>query len=69
MVREPELGSAGGFLCALWLHQLTSMPADAGGPVTLGLAIVVPALENLPAALAAAEGIISQSGVRATLHF
>lgn len=62
MVREPELGSAGGNLCALWLHSLVGAPADPSGSVVLGLAIAMPALENLPAALAAVEDIISQSG-------
>ena len=65
MVREPELGSAGGNLCALWLHSSSS--ACEGGPapsgsVLLGLALVIPALEHLPAALTAAEDIIAQSG-------
>lgn len=63
LVREPELGSAGGNLCAFWLH---APPADCGpeasGSIVLGLALVLPSLEGLAPALAAAERVIADSG-------
>ena len=60
MVREPEMSSADGNTWAIWLHSSPSSPTSSS--VVLGMAIVLPALEHLPAALAIAEDSISQSG-------
>lgn len=60
MVREPEICSSDGNTWALWLHAAPSSPCSSS--VMLGMAIVIPSLENLPAALEAAEDSISQSG-------
>ena len=61
MVREPELGNNGGNLWAFWLHTPPSS-CLASSNVCLGMAVLVRALEDLPAAITAAEDIISQSG-------
>jgi len=61
LVREPELVSAGGNLCAIWLHSVNSTRSSAPGTVLLGMAVVVPTLADLPAALQAAEELISES--------
>lgn len=60
MVREPELGCCEGITWALWLHAPPSAPTTTS--VVLGMAIVVPSLEDLPAGLEAAESSISNPG-------
>ena len=64
MVREPELCSVGNHLCALWMHSSPS--SHSASCVVLGLAVVIPALENLPAALLAVEELIATSGAESS---
>ena len=62
LVRDPELIAVGGHLCALWLHSLNCSRTASVGTVVLGLAVVIPSLKDLPAALDSLEDLILQSG-------
>lgn len=62
LVRDPELVSVGGNLCALWLHSLNCSRTASVGTVVLGVALVIPSLQDLPSALTSIEDLILQSG-------
>ena len=60
IVREPEIIPLENGHVALWLH---SAPLDlAASELHFSMAVVVPALHDLPAALVQAEDIVSQLG-------
>ena len=62
LVREPELVSVSGHVCAIWLHSLNCSRTASTGLVVLGVAIVIPSLQDLPAALTGIEELILESG-------
>ena len=69
LVREPELISVAGHLCAIWLHSLNCSRTASVGTVVLGLAVVIPSLKDLATALNSIEELILQSGRIAKLDF
>ncbi len=62
LVREPELINVAGHLCAIWLHSLNCSRTASVGTVVLGIALVIPSLQDLPNAITSVEELILQSG-------
>lgn len=63
MVREPELGCTDGIVWAVWLNSPYRSNTSSSS-VRLGLALLLPTLDGLPAALNRLEDILCASGVR-----
>ena len=66
MLRDPEIHALDGMLCALWVHTHPTLAGVPHAHTSLSVAVVVPALSSLPAALATVEDVVAGSG--ALLH-
>lgn len=62
LLRDPEIHVLEGVLCALWVHTHPTLAGMPHAQTSLSVAVIVPALSGLPAALAAVEDVIAGSG-------
>lgn len=63
LLRDPEIHALDGVLCVLWVHTHPTMSGSPHAHSSLSVAVVVPALSALPAALATIEDLIAGSGL------
>lgn len=65
LLTEPELLPASGeALCALWVHTHSTAAGSRPPHNVLGAALVLPALEAMPAGLASLDDALADSGAR-----
>ncbi len=62
LLRDPEIHALEGVLCALWVHTHPTLAGMPHAQTSLSVAVIVPVLSGLPAALAAVEDVIAGSG-------
>ncbi|CAL8465869.1 g5405 [Coccomyxa elongata] len=72
LLRDPEIHSVDGVLCALWVHTHPTLAGMPQAHTSLSVAVIVPALSALPSAIAAVDNIVAGSALapipRGTLH-
>ncbi|EIE18073.1 hypothetical protein COCSUDRAFT_26470 [Coccomyxa subellipsoidea C-169] len=61
LLRDPEIHVLEGVLCALWVHTHPTLAGMPHAQTSLSVAVIVPALSGLPAALAAVEDTLHSS--------
>lgn len=62
LLRDPEIHVLDSMLCALWVHTHPTLAGVPHAHTSLSVAVIVPALSALPAALGSVEDVVAGSG-------